>query len=121
MKYELRNLCSKDIFPMSKILTKIGLTELKTSFEGDQVLNLIKGGKNIETIGVSVALNIAGIILTNLSCCETEIYRFLSDLTGAKVEELKECSLADFAELIVGIVQKDEFKDFIGVVSKLSK
>ena len=121
MNYEIRNLCSKDIFPMSKILSKIGISNIKSAFEGDELRNLMKGGKDVETIGTAIVFNIAGIILDNLSSCETELYKFLSDLTGVKVDELKECSLAEFAELIITIVRKEEFKDFIGVVSRLFK
>lgn len=121
MNYEIRNLCSKDIFPMSKILSKIGISNIKSAFEGDELQKLIKGGKDVEAVGMAIVFDIGGIILNNLSSCETELYKFLSDLTGAKVEELKECSIADFAELIISIVQKEEFKDFIGVVSRLFK
>lgn len=120
MKYTVRNLCSKDIFPMSKVLSKIGITNIKTAFEGDEIKKLIKG-KDVESVGMAVTMNIAGMILENLPSCENELYKFLSDLTGTKIEELKEDSLADFAELIIAIVQKEEFKDFFKVVSKLFK
>ena len=120
MKYEIRNLCSKDIFPMSKIISKIGFSQLKTCFESDAVRDMAKK-KDVEGAGLAVVLDIAGIIISNLSNCETELYKFLADITSAKVEELKEDSLSDFAELIVAVVQKEEFKDFIGVVSRLLK
>lgn len=120
MKYEIRNLCSKDIFPMSKILSKIGFAQLKECFEADEIKKISKS-KDVEVVGMTVMMNFAGIIIGNLPNCETELYKFLSDLTGAKVEELKEISLADFAELIIEIVKKDDFKDFIGVVSRLFK
>lgn len=120
MKYETRNLCSKDIFPMSKILSKIGFAQLKECFEAEEIKKISKS-KDVEIVGMTVMMNFAGIIIGNLPNCETEIYKFLSDLTGVKVEELKEISLADFAELIIEIVKKEDFKDFIGVVSRLLK
>lgn len=121
MKYEIRNLCSKDIFPMSKILSKIGFAQIKTVFESDEVKKLAKCADNVEAVGMTVMIDLVGIIVNNLPKCEEEIYNFLSGLTGAKVEELKEISLAEFAELIVKIVENNDFKDFIGVVSRLFK
>lgn len=116
----MRKLCSKDIFPMSKIISKIGFSELKTCFESDSVKRMVKD-KDVEGAGMTIVIDIAGIIIGNLSKCETEIYSFLADLTGLKVEEIRNASLAEFAEMIIELVKKDEFKDFIGVVSKLFK
>ena len=116
----MRKLCSKDIFPMSKIISKIGFSELKTCFESDSVQKMVKK-KDVEAAGMAVMIDIAGIIIGNLSKCETEIYSFLADLTGLKVVDIQEASLAEFAEMIIDLVKKDEFKDFIGVVSKLFK
>lgn len=105
---------------MSKIISKIGFSELKTCFESDSVQRMVKK-KDVEAAGMAVMIDIAGIIIGNLPKCENEIYAFLSDLTGLTVEQVQEASLAEFAEMILGLVQKDEFKDFIGVVSKLFK
>ena len=123
MEYTMRKLCSKDIFPMSKIIDKIGFSELKTCFESDKVRQLAKQGdtKALETAGMAVMFDIGGIIIGNLQYCETEINNFLADLTGLTVEEIRNVSLADFAEMIIELVKKDEFRDFIGVVSKLFK
>lgn len=92
----------------------------KQCFDAEEIKNISKN-KDVEVVGMTVIMNFAGIIIGNLPNCETEIYKFLSELTGAKVEELKEISLADFAELIIEIVKKEDFKDFIGVVSRLFK
>ena len=42
--YELRDLCSKDIFPMFKIISKIGVKEFKKCFESDEVKQMIASG-----------------------------------------------------------------------------
>lgn len=116
----MRKLCSKDIFPMSKIISKIGFSELKTCFESDSVQKMVKK-KDVEAAGLAVVIDIAGIIVANLPKCETEIYSFLADLTGLTVDQLQNASIAEFAEMIVELVSKEEFKDFISVVSKLFK
>lgn len=105
---------------MSKIISKIGFSELKTCFEGESVQKMVKK-KDVEGAGMAVMLDIAGIIIGNLPKCETEIFNFLADLTGLSAKEIQEASLAEFAEMVIELVQKEEFRDFIKVVSKLFK
>lgn len=123
MEYTFRQLTSKDIFPMSKIISKIGIKEFKECFASDNVKALIKkGGKgNADAIGVSIMFDIASIIITNLPKCENEIFAFLASVTGLNVKDIEEASMGDFAEMIIMLVQKEEFKDFISVVSRLFK
>ena len=127
MEYTFRQLTSKDIFPMSKIISKIGIKEFKECFESDAVKTLVKNaskdGKNADTsaVGLAVMIDIAGVILSHLGECERDIYAFLASVTGLKVSEIENASMSDFAEMIISLVQKEEFKDFIGVVSRLFK
>ena len=112
--YELRRLSSKDIFPMAKIISKIGVKEFSAAFNGVDVT-----AGNVAAVGFTVFMDIAGIIFENLNSCEKEIYSFLSDLSGVGVKDLQELSIADFAQMVIDLVQKEEFKDFFKVVSKL--
>lgn len=112
--YELRRLSSKDIFPMAKIISKIGVKEFSSAFNGVDVT-----GGNVSAVGFTVFIDIAGIIFENLGSCEKEIYSFLSDLSGVGVKDLQDLSMADFAQMIIDLVQKEEFRDFFKVVSKL--
>lgn len=113
-RYELRRLSSKDIFPMAKIISKIGVKEFSGAFSGADV-----SSGNASAIGLSVFFDIAGIVFENLNSCEKEIYSFLSDLSGISVKDLQALSMAEFAQMIIDLVQKEEFKDFFKVVSKL--
>lgn len=46
--YELRKLCSKDMFPMFNIIRKIGVKEFKACFESEEVKKMIQSdGKKI--------------------------------------------------------------------------
>lgn len=123
MKFELRTLNATDIFPMSTIISKVGINEFKKCFESDEIKKLIKGqGKGNEAVvGVAVALDIGGVILGNLHKCENDIYSFLARIANAKTEEIKALSMGEFAELIIEVVKKPEFRDFFSVVSKLFK
>ena len=120
MNYEIRDFKSKDIFPMAKIISKIGVKEFKQCFESDSVRAMIKGG-DVNAIGVAIALDMGGVIISHLPDAEKEIYAFLSNMTGLKQKELEDCGLAEFAEMIIGIFKKEDFVDFISVVSKLFK
>ena len=123
MKFELRTLNATDIFPMSTIISKVGINEFKKCFESEEIKKLIKGqGKGNETaVGIAVALDIGGVILGNLHKCENDIYLFLARIANVDVEEIKALSMGEFAELIIEVVKKPEFKDFFSVVSKLFK
>ena len=48
-----------------------------------------------------------------------EIYSFLADLSGLSVKDIQELDMAVFAEMIVELIMRDEFKDFFSAVSKL--
>ena len=125
--YTFRMLSAQDIFPMANIIKKIGLREFKTLLEGDgleSILSAFNGDrdeKSLEAVGLSVALEILDIILGNLSKCENDIFLLLSQTSNLSVEEVRNLGLADFAGMILDFVKKDEFKDFIKVVSKSFK
>lgn len=128
--YELRTLCADDIFPMFKIVSKIGIKEFKTCFESDDVKDAIKaannGGENgerdaVEAIGIGVALDVAGVIMENIPNTKEDVYLFLSQVSGMSKDDIKVLPMATFTEMIIDVVRKEEFKDFFKVVSKLFK
>ena len=129
--YMLRNLAAKDVFPMVKIISKIGIN----AFESEEIKKLVSaistdnkekeedsGEKDgMTVIGISVALNIANTLLGHLGDCEQEIYTFLCGLSGKGKEELMEMPMNTFLEMVVDVFKKEEFRGFIGVVSRLVK
>lgn len=123
--YVLRELQSKDVFIMSRIISKIGIKEFKSCFETEEVQKLIAEGTDaaasVERIGLSVMVDIAGVVLSNVTHAEQDIYSLLADLSGKTVKDIAELDMVVFAEMIIDVVQKDQFKDFIKVVSKLFK
>jgi len=123
--YVLRELQSKDVFLMSRIISKIGIKEFKSCFETEEVQKLIAEGTDaaasVERIGLSVMVDIAGVVLSNVTHAEQDIYSFLADLSGKTAKDIAELDMVVFAEMIIDVVQKDQFKDFIKVVSKLFK
>ena len=132
--YTFRLLGAPDMFLMAKIISQIGIKEFKACFESDGINELIQNmtaskeeGKeadnpNIVSVGVGVAVELAGVILGNLPKCENDIYQMLSQTSNLSVEEIKAPgNAAMFLEMVIDFIKKEEFRDFIKVVSKLFK
>ncbi len=126
--FELRQLTADDIFPMFQIISKIGVREFKSCFESEEVRNAImdmaSGAKDqgkVNAIGLTVAVDIAGVIISNLYKCKDDIYQLLSQLSGMKTKEIAALPAATFMEMVVSVIKKEEFKDFFQGVTKLLK
>lgn len=128
ISYTFRRLNSKDTFLMFKILGKIGINEFTECLGKDNVKQMIAsvtGGKKTENataiVGFSVILEIANVIIGNLPKAENEIYQMLSQTSNLTVEQVQELDFITFTEMVIDFIKKEEFKDFIGVVSRLFK
>lgn len=127
MNYELRALTSKDIFPMTRLISKFGIEEFKKCFDPKAIQGMVaengevKGDQLASLVGFNIVFDIAAIVMGNLSRCENELYSFLVSISNLTREELEKMSPAEFMQLIIDVIQKEEFKDFFGVVSKLLK
>jgi hypothetical protein len=126
--YTFRRLNSTDTFLMFKILGKIGINEFTDCFGRDNVKQMIAsvtGGDSKESastmVGISVIFEMASVIITNLPKCEVEIYQMLSQTSNLSVKQVKELDFAIFTEMVIDFIKKEEFKDFIKVVSRLFK
>jgi len=122
-KYELRSLQASDVFPMFTIISKIGVKEFKECFESDDVKAMVanNGKADANAIGAKVMLGIASVIISHIASAEQDIYSFLSGLSGMSKDEIKSLDMVTFANMIIDVFKKDEFKDFIRVVSGLFK
>lgn len=112
--YELRPLVASDMGAICKIITAIGVRKFKECFK----LEDIQGG-NVEQVGFGIVFDIAGIIIENIPKAEEEIQVFLASLTGLQLAEIKKMPFADYGELILQVVMKEDFQDFFKRVMKL--
>lgn len=126
--YELRNLTADDMFPMFNIISKIGVKEFKSCFESPDVKSTIAGiasgegdKADLTAVGMTVAFDLAGVIISNLSSCKEDIYHLLSQLSGMTTKEIAGLPMVTFVEMITDVVKKEEFTDFFQAVSKLLK
>lgn len=115
--FELRKLEAKDIAPMASIINKIGWKEFKTAFQSVEGKDMT----DLTALGMTVAFDIVGVVLANYEKCQQDVFSFLSSLSGLKPKQIESLSPAEFAEMVIAVVQKEEFKDFFTVVSKLFK
>ena len=127
MEYEMRNLQASDIFSVVKILNGIGLKNIKEAINLDEINNLRKGmtEDNADVItsqvGLNVVMSIATIILENLPNVESDLYNFIGSVIDMKAKDVAKMDMGDFMDLLITIIQKEEFKDFFKRASKLIK
>lgn len=124
-EYNFRQLNSTVIFPVCNIISKIGIRELKSCFDSQNISAFAQKGKMSKNammaLGASVAFDIAGVIFANMQKCENEIFTFLASVTDLTDEELRTMPPADFANIVVEFFKKEELQDFMKVVSKFLK
>ena len=94
----IRELKTKDIFKMSKILKKLNL-KLETE------------GKTQTQLGTELIL----AVVENLYIAESDVYEFLADLAGLKVEEFSELPIEETFKII------DEVKNIPFLASFLKR
>ena len=117
-RYTFRELNSTDLFPVIRIVRKIGVDKLKTVFTGGEMGAIINGGAEemSEAGGIELMFNIAQIVLDGAANCETEIFDLLARVSDLKKEEIQQLDLATFTQMIFDFFKKAELKDFLRAV-----
>ena len=127
MNYEMRKLQATDIFSVVKILNGIGLKNIKESIDFDEINKIRKGmtednaDEVTSKVGVNVVMSIATVILENLPKIENDLYDFIGSVIGVKSKDVAKMDMVDFMDILINIIQKEEFKDFFKRASKLIK
>ena len=127
MEYEMRNLQATDIFSVVKILNGIGLNNVKEAINFDEINSLRKGmtegNADVITsqVGLKVVMSIATVILENLPKVENDLYTFVGSVIGVKAKDVAKMDMGEFMDVLIIIIQKEEFKDFFKRASKLIK
>ena len=131
MEYDMRNLQATDIFSIVKILNGIGLKNIKEAIDFEEINKIRKGmtednaednsEKVYSQVGVKVVMSIATVILENLPKVENDLYTFVGSVIGVKAKDVAKMDMGDFMDVLIFIIQKEEFKDFFKRASKLIK
>ena len=124
---ELRRLQATDLFSMVKILNGIGLKNFKDVIDTDKIKEMRKSINDdnaeqvVSDIGMNVVMSVLSVILENLPSVETDLYNFIGSIANMKAKDVAKMDIGDFMDLLISIVQKEEFKDFFKRASKLIK
>lgn len=127
MEYELRKLKATDAFLIIKLINKFGIMEFKKCFNANEIAKLAENKEVLskeeltEKVGFNIILSCCAVIFENIGKCENEVFEFLSAVSNLNRKQVECLSLAELAQMIIEIFQKDEFKDFYKVVSGLLK
>lgn len=127
MEYEMRNLQATDIFSVVKILNGIGLKNVKEAIDFEEINKIRKGmtEDNADVItsqvGLNVVMSLATVIIENLPKVENELYNFIGSVIDVKAKDVAKMDMGEFMDVLITIIQKEEFKDFFKRASKLIK
>lgn len=125
-KYSIRPLRAKDVGPMVRIVSKIGLREFKDVISVDAITTMVEkaGGdeeKAVNIVGFGAVLDAAGIVCENFDKAEADIFKFLASVSGLTVKEVEELPIADLFELVYAVFKAPDFGDFFTRVKALLK
>lgn len=123
---ELRNIQAKDLFALVKMLKKLGVKDLKSVFNTDEIKSLREKKKNGDKIdyveiGINGVMSILTILIEKLDIIEDDFYVFVGNIANTEPTEIATMKIDKFMELINEIVHKEEFKDFFKQALKLTK
>lgn len=112
-KYMLRRLKDRDLFPLLKILKKIGIKDCKEAF-----IQVASGEKTLKQIGVMACIDIADILIGNLSKIQEDAYEMWADISGIPAEEIKNMEFGTLPLMIMDTFSAERDTSFFRVLSK---
>ena len=125
MEFDIRPLRFKDVAPMARIVSKIGLREFKQVLTPEAIgafAETVEDGQSVaEAVGAGVLIDAVGIVLENYDKAEDEIAAFLASVAGIKKSEVMELTLADSVALVKAVAAAQGFDDFLKQASALAR
>lgn len=124
--YTLRALEARDVFAVSRIIGKIGVQNIKKCFGGEDFRAALgdaqkKGEEAFEALGVSVVIDVVGVLVEHLPDCEKELFAFLGSMTGKAAADIAKMPPEEFFDLVVDIVKLPGFSGFFKRALRLFK
>lgn len=111
--YKLRSLKDGDLFPLLKILKKIGIKDCKEAF-----IQVASGENTLKQIGIMASFDMADILIGNLAKIENEVYEMWSDISGIPIEEMKNMEFGTLPLMIMDTFSEARNTSFFKVLSK---
>lgn len=123
--YKLRKLKDGDLFPLLKILKKIGIKDYKKAFI--QTIDEKKAPEKetdesqdgiLEQIGIMTSFDIAEILIEKLPSVLDEAYELWADISGIPSEEIKDMEFGTLPLMIIDTFSEAKNTSFFKVFSK---
>ena len=111
--YKLRKLRDSDLFPLLKILKKIGIKDYKEAF-----VQVASGEKTLKQIGIMASFDMADILIEKLPVILDEAYELWSDISDIPAEEIKEMEFGTLPLMIMDTFSEARNTSFFKVLSK---
>ena len=127
MTYELRNPQASDLFVVSKIIKAVGIKNIANCFKSEKLEEFKAKLANKDTsateqekseAGLIVMTDIGELIFDKLDIVQEDVFKFMSNLSGLAIDDVKSMDIVDFAEMFMTIIKNPKFADFIEVVLK---
>ncbi|WP_054028134.1 hypothetical protein [Bacillus sp. FJAT-28004] len=113
---KLRKLQLKDIFPMSRIIKKIGIKEIMKQAAAALEENKEAASKRTtEAKQMQAGVEMLAVVLENIHLAEKEVTDFLASLAGMESEKFAELDIEQLASVF------DQFKGLPGLSSFLKQ
>ena len=123
MEFEIRELKARDIAPMCRIASKIGIKQIADVFSDGSLKGIVAASgagdedgstakEKAERVGLSLMTELASVVCANFDKADTELFRFLASMAGMKEKEVSELSLADAFDLATAVFMSEGFSDF---------
>ena len=113
--YTMRDLCDEDIYPVIDIIATVFPDDLTPI-----IMKVVSGEKKIDELGAVAVIQIVRAILKNIGVVKSDLYAFLSDLSGVPADDIKKMPFGTTPMMIWDIVNDVKNADFFKVVSKSS-
>ncbi|MEG0991343.1 MAG: hypothetical protein RSN88_10820 [Gordonibacter sp.] len=115
-KFGIRPFRAKDIAPMVRIITKIGLREFAQVISPENIKALVgraeDGKPQADIVGIGLMLDVAAVVGENFDKVEGDLFAFMASMSGLKVQGVGDLSLADTFDLLYAIFTASDFSDF---------
>ena len=112
--YRLRKFNDGDLFPILKILKKIGIKDCKEAF-----VQVASGEKTLKQVGILASFDLADILIGNLTKVEEEVYSLYSDMSGIAADDIRAMEFGTLPLMIMDSFNEVKNTSFFKVLSKL--
>lgn len=101
----MRKLELSDVFKLSEIVDTMGI-----ELDFNAVMN--KAKKKNGDVQANMGAEVAFIFIKKIHKAEKQVYKFIADLTGDKIEDVKKYSLKQLVKFFQDLFNDEDFTDF---------